>query len=200
MVRPSSDFQGEETPLEAGREVSMSEVRGSGSSICCTPQASHHLSFQLNQGLVTPVYLKSSLEEGRWSLHVTTRLWHPARWVSCQVELGSLWLMFSLRPFFSLKDPSKCKYWPLLLRCARWNISLRCPALPMAEDGLVVLAFLSKNFTWSLMREKAYVLGGLAGTAVLFFPHPSREGLETLILISLHRLPEKFWIGISHRQ
>lgn len=70
----------------------------------------------------------------------------------------------------------------------------------MAEDGLVALAFLSKNVTGSLMREKACVLGGLAGTAVLFLPRPSREGLETLILISLHRLPKKFWIGISHCQ
>lgn len=65
MVRPSSDFQGEETPLEAGREVTISGVRGGGSSICCTPQDSHHLSFQLNQGSVTPAYLKSSLEEGK---------------------------------------------------------------------------------------------------------------------------------------
>lgn len=60
VVRPSSDFLREERPLEAEHEV-----HGGGSSLCCTLQDSCHLNFQLNQGLVTPAYLKSSLEEGK---------------------------------------------------------------------------------------------------------------------------------------
>lgn len=65
VVRPCSDFVREQRPLEAEREVSISEVHGGGSSLCCVLQDSRHLNFQLNQGLVTPAYLKSSLEEGK---------------------------------------------------------------------------------------------------------------------------------------
>lgn len=46
----------------------------------------------------------------------------------------------------------------------------------LTEDGRLTLASLSKNLRGSLVtQKKACVLGGLPGTAVLFFPLPPGE-------------------------